>query len=852
MAVITFAGFLGENRALEPMLLQDGVQTIATNQKPGRGDLRPWRLPYTVASIPSNAQTIYRMGRDVVSDTQYWLSWTNEVHAVRGFSATDTTEQTFYTGDGIPKFTNNILGLSSAPYPTTYRPMGLPAPVTAPAVVGLSTVLPNAGKYAWTITTAEIGTLVAGQKFRINTENTNAIITLVNGTSGKVDAASLVSQINPINDISAIAVTETATEPGGVKIVSDVVGANFSIEVLVGTEESYASGVATTTNYIVATATSSTSGATYTVGATISGSSMVAGTTYRINSIGTSDFTTKGAPSNTSMLIFTATGPVTGTGTVDIITVTSGSITYSVTATITAAQIAAMTVDKQFTVKVNQDAPVQISVAAGVGTYPSQVTADTVKSAFGSVSGLTATILTDTTTGAKSVKLDVNTGYQSGGLTIKTITAGTVDHYSTYAEGLEIKADDNTTVSTYYVYTFVNDLGWESAPSPVSAEAVRYSGTSVRVSGFDSAPTGNYGINTIRVYKTQTGGDTTNFYFLEDISLGTSHVDDTDQALGEVLETTTWLPAPGVPTGGSLDTTEPVLSDLTTMWNGMLAGISGSAVRICEPYVPYAWPKAYELIPPDSKPIALGVYGQNLVVVTTGRPLLVNGSGPDGLDQQKIEMPQGCVSERSVVSMGNGVAWASEDGLCWFGSSGARLLTAGIMLREDWQALTPSSIIGCMYEGLYFGSYLPAGGDGNRKGFFIDPTDPKGIYFMSTGYAAMHFDELRDHLYVRDNTSIKKWDADPSNFMTYKAKSKVYKQGYPTNFSAAEVVAEAYPVTFRLYADGSEVFSTSVTSRAPFRLPSGFRAYDYQIELEGTKPIVGCAIASSMKELGDV
>jgi hypothetical protein len=284
------------------------------------------------------------------------------------------------------------------------------------------------------------------------------------------------------------------------------------------------------------------------------------------------------------------------------------------------------------------------------------------------------------------------------------------------------------------------------------------------------------------------------------------------------------------------------------MWNGMLAGIVGNSVRVCEPYVPYAWPAAYDVVPPDGKPVGIGVFGQTMLVLTTSRPVLVNGSTPDGLDQQRVEMPQGCVSSQSIVSMGSGVAWASEDGLCWLGSGGPRILTAGIMLREDWQALVPSSIIGCMYEGLYFGSYDDGTG---RKGFFIDPGNPQGIYFMDTGYSGMYFDELRDQLYVLDGVNVKKWDAG-STFMTYRAKSKVYKQGFPLNYGAAEVVASAYPVTFRLYADGVLKHTETVQSRSPFWLPSGYRAFDYQVEVEGTNAIQGVAVASSKKELADV
>ena len=549
MAVIRWAGFAGENRALHPKLLPEAAGTLSRNQKPGRGDLRPWKNPAQVATVPSGRQTIYRMGRDVASDSTYWLSWPGVVHAVRGFDATDTTERTYYTGDGIPKVTYNtsLDGTDPQDNPgANWRPLGLPAPATAP------------------------------------------LVTTDNGTW------------------------------------------------------------------------------------------------------------------------------------------TGDSTTY------------------------------------------------------------------------------------------------------------------------FYVYTYVNDWGWESAPSPVSLMNTRPSDATAVISGFAAQPSGNYKINRIRIYRTQTGtSGSTEFFFLREVAYGTTSTTDDNRDLSEVLPTTTWLPAPGLPMGNG--STEPTLSNLTSLWNGMLAGISGNSVRFCEAYVPYAWPIAYDVVPPDSKPVGLGVFGQSLLVLTTGRPLLVAGSSPESMDQQPLEMPQGCVSARSVVSMGTGVAWASDDGLCWYGSGGARILTAGIMLREDWQALKPDTIVGKMYEGLYFGSYDDGSG---RKGFLIEPGNPQGIYFLDTGYTALHFDELRDQLYVLDGTSIKKWDA--GSLMTVKARSKQFWAPKPINFAAAEVVADTYPATFRLYADGALKHTQSVTANNPFRLPAGFLAQRWEIEIEGTSAVQSVALGTSVAELSSI
>ena len=118
---------MGENRAVHQLQLSGGARVTSINQRPGRSDLRPWNAPLNVSTVPPGQLTIYRMGRDVKSDSNYWLSWPTYVHAVRSFDTGDTSERTFFTGDGEPQATDNIIGLAGAPYPTATRPLGLPA-----------------------------------------------------------------------------------------------------------------------------------------------------------------------------------------------------------------------------------------------------------------------------------------------------------------------------------------------------------------------------------------------------------------------------------------------------------------------------------------------------------------------------------------------------------------------------------------------------------------------------------------------------------------------------------------------------------------------------------------------------
>jgi hypothetical protein len=54
----------------------------------------------------------------------------------------------------------------------------------------------------------------------------------------------------------------------------------------------------------------------YNTGAVISASAMIAGQSYFIDSVGTTDFVAVGSLENTRGVLFTCTGPASGTGTV--------------------------------------------------------------------------------------------------------------------------------------------------------------------------------------------------------------------------------------------------------------------------------------------------------------------------------------------------------------------------------------------------------------------------------------------------------------------------------------------------------------------------------------------------------
>lgn len=171
----------------------------------------------------------------------------------------------------------------------------------------------------------------------------------------------------------------------------------------------------------------------------------------------------------------------------------------------------------------------------------------------------------------------------------------------------------------------------------------------------------------------------------------TAYIDGLKGAdLGEVCPTTTWAPPPAK------------LRGLVALPNGVMAGFVDNYVCFSEPYVPHAWPVAYQ-IPIEFQIVGLGVFGQSLFVGTAGNPYIISGSDPASMSAQRLDVSQSCVSRRSIVSAGGGVFYASPDGYCLADNSGVRLLTQELMANEDWRLLNPATIFAAVYDNvLYF------------------------------------------------------------------------------------------------------------------------------------------------------
>lgn len=386
-----------------------------------------------------------------------------------------------------------------------------------------------------------------------------------------------------------------------------------------------------------------------------------------------------------------------------------------------------------------------------------------------------------------------------------------------------------------YTYTYVSEYGEEGPPSDPSESVDIDPESPVTVSNLSGAPTGNYNIQKIYIYRTATGTGATDYQFVKEILIGVSSTQDTipQSALGEIMPSTDWIQPPAD------------LQGLKLMANGIAIGWSqDKTICFSEPFQPHAYPAKYR-ISVDSSVVGIGVFGQSAAILTKAYPYIVSGVDPASMMLAKLPLEQACVSKRSIVETGDGIMYASPDGLVLLGAGGARVVTSGVLSQEQWQAYNPSSIHGYWHENRYHGFYTV----GNATKLFIfDPSGQTATWCEAdVGAFAAHRAVQDDSLYTLTASGVETLFGG-SGKRTYRWVSKIADIPSPVNFSFGQVVAGSYPVTLKVTADGTERVYTVSTSN-PFRLHSGFLAREWAIEITGTSDVTSAALAQSGWEL---
>jgi hypothetical protein len=255
------------------------------------------------------------------------------------------------------------------------------------------------------------------------------------------------------------------------------------------------------------------------------------------------------------------------------------------------------------------------------------------------------------------------------------------------------------------------------------------------------------------------------------------------------------------------------------------------------------------------------------IIATTAFPSVITGADPSTLMQETLPYSQGCLSARGFVITDIGALYPSPDGLVLVSGNGVKVLTAKVLTKEQWTALSPAGkthadLVSFYYDNIYIGFW-----QGTGHGFVfnfkddpyittfevtdtiyhgcIDPTDDT-LYLLtydSPDYFAKAWEsaELPDNLnliatgesvtieagaqlfiadeYIIEGTGVltinssgllavcTAAEAFAALHLTNTLKSKIFTTP-PTNFAFAKIIGDqsaGVPVTFKLFGNGSQV-----------------------------------------------
>lgn len=407
--------------------------------------------------------------------------------------------------------------------------------------------------------------------------------------------------------------------------------------------------------------------------------------------------------------------------------------------------------------------------------------------------------------------------------------------------------DGATTSSRAYIYTEITTFGEEGPASLVtSSEIIDASNGSTVTLSLPAASSGNYTIAKRRIYRTDLNGV---FRFVKDVSgtaSGTTTEAVKDSLLGEEIESTDNLAPPDDVTADHPD--GPMLG-ITSMPNGITAGFSGNTLLFSEAYLPHSFPIRNQLTSKDDI-VGIASIASGLLIVTKGKPLMASGTDPSAMAMVEIDANLPCTNKRSLVDMGEYAIYASPDGLVLASNSGINLITEQILTRDQWQSYYPNNIEAYEYEGKYIAFTWDGTNASSKQGFLFDPRGQKNAFVKLDFYATAGFnDRENDELYLVIGGVLKKFARGTSN-RTYTWKSKEFYTNRPISPGVAKVSADSYSsLTFKLFADGSLKHTQTVTNSEIFRLPGGYRAKAFEIQLEGIDVVNEVCVYESPQEI---
>lgn len=884
MSVIQLKRFGGMAPSANQMFTDINIALEAKNIDLRFKDLRPFNTAEVVATVTAG-QSLYRL-----NGSSTFITNVNDVNYVRGQVAGDTTERTYYTGDGVPKATDITLAV---------RQLGVPKPATAPIIAVVKNAsysvddAENAKKYApsyiftavktgaiqgvyaglldadltdltatarpWEYSVVRSGSL-SGSIFTPTVATDSCLLSpdleyLTDSTTIKVplfvrarkfvsDNTTLVSVLTNIPSPDITQPTAKMLNSTQVTALAAGIQAHLAsrdaevLDLLVKVKKEKTDFMALLNN--PGSITNLQSGVNASIYTTTPGSTLLASAlSNAANAIvqaaqandGDASLTTGSA--NTTLQTYIITG---ADGIKYVNTPSLQTWIYS--------KIKSTILSKKYDNMAMQNEARVIAYAFAEDIGAIQGNSSVQPSELAPVVDVTASLVRKQASlesyikKIESIYLDIlDDGLQAA---ITELFVRNVE--STFPVGTP-----SIVTARAYVETYVTDWGEESAPSAVSNIVELDQNDSSTVT-LGSVPSGR-NITKRRLWRSSTGSSTSAFMFQGEYASGTTVIADTkpDSLLGEACPTFGWAEPPAA------------LRGLVGMTNGVMLGFEGNTVYACEPYAPYAWPAKYA-IALESPVVGIAVAGQTAVVTTTGATYLISGADSMSLSSEKLPLNQSCMSKRSMVAIGGTIIYASPDGLVAIQGGAASIITKAIMSKDDWLGYSPSTIVAAEHEGKYCAFCIL-----ENLGPLPPGVVPKCLVFdlelgsfveMPISVDAVFSDKATDTLYILRGTQVKNFLPITGTPLTMVWSKQLFLPAYES-FGWLAVEADfaadnSTAVTVVLWMGSStNTYTATVTNNTPVRIPGG-RYKFWKVHISSAITVAAVTLASSTGELKKV
>ncbi len=432
-----------------------------------------------------------------------------------------------------------------------------------------------------------------------------------------------------------------------------------------------------------------------------------------------------------------------------------------------------------------------------------------------------------------------------------------------------------------YVYTYVNQFGFEGPPSSAFLGVLGDTGyVSALVRGFSEPPDG-YCITAMRLYRLDTGFQDGNggiesasdYFLVAELPVGTDSYTDNTSKLSASLPLLTMRAFP--PPDG--------LESVAVLPTGSLAVTKGRTIYISEPPFasprPHAFPREKDLNT-RSKIINIKSTDNSTFVVTEKYPAILSTNTSENggtYSLREIEQSHPCISKRSLVVEGGAAYYLTTGGLVSL-TQGSRssgpnsmILTGPQWTLSQFSKIVDSRSVAIVYDGKYF---FTSPDNGGCVYVFYYGSSGKADSVELTGTTRITFMGRPEHLSIsQENVILYEYDGniwgmdltkdvcDGGCFECTECSNYVYETSTITessmrNYGAAKITLDACKgrsVVFSLYDNSCEeerlIYSREVNNCKPFRLPKGYVSDTYKIRLEGCVNINSLHLAASIADL---